>query len=383
MDFSLPTLFVVPVGNTLPTTGSTETLTDGQFGIYKDKLRTAATAGNVSSASYIQIAQGRPGTGLGTKLSDRIKSTKVKKFYKVVGHSTSANEIWDITNLTAKVGEDVIVSWRVHSTLIEARHPNGLTQSVVIPADCVQCGDDPCTEIGNEALIDAFFEQYQLQLAQQKSSGNAVKLDSYLTFEKLGSGSSAKIRITGKPVESVPVYSPDIATRNVDKDRLWFRPFVYVAPETSADFYNPDDCNKAGDTTLVQRSSYVTGTSEEVKQMEIDLYSYQATIKPLFRAGQFNQQFKSYVTDGTTYDLYFIQFDETQPDSEAWAGGRKIDEQVIIAIPAGASSTIETILTTYIGAITDSSGAAVTTTTTTTTTTTSSTTSTSTTMSLP
>lgn len=383
MDFSLTTLFVVPVGNSLPTTGSTETLTAGQFGIYKDKLRTAATAGNVSTATYIQIAQGRPGTGLGTKLSDRIKSTKVKQFYKIVGHSTAANEIWELSNLTAKAGEDVIVSWRVHSTLIEARHPNGLTQSVVIPADCIECGADPCTEIANETLIDAFFEQYNLQLAQQKSSGNAVKLNSFLTFEKLGSGSSAKIRITGKPVESVAVYSPDIVTRNVDKDRLWFRPFVYVAPETSADFYNPNDCNAAGTATLLQRSSYVTGTSEEVKQMEVDFYSYQHTIKPLFRAGQFNQQFTSYVTDGTTYDLYFILFDEIQPDSESWSGGRKIDGRVIIAVPQDATATIESILETYIGAAEEPYGTAVTTTTTTTTTTTSSTTSTTTTLAIP
>lgn len=379
MDFSLTTLFVVPVGNSLPTSGSTETLTDGQFGIYKDKLRTAATAGNVGAANYIQIAQGRPGSGLGTKLSDRIKSTKVKKFYKIVGHSVAANEIWEISNFSAKVGEDVIVSWRIHSNLIEARHPNGLTQSVVIPADCVDCGSDPCTEIGNETLIDAFFEQYQLQLAGQSASGNAVRLDSYLVFEKIGTGSSAVLRITGKPVETIATYAPDIATRNVDKDRLWFRPFVYVAPETSADFYNPDDCNKAGDTTLVQRSSYVTGSAEEVKQMEVDFYSYQATIKPLYRAGQFNQQFKSRVTDGTTYDLYFILFDELNPDSDAWAGTRKIDEQVIIAIPSGSTATIETILETYLGAADEPYGASVSTTTTTST---SSTTTTSTTIAI-
>jgi hypothetical protein len=383
MDFSLTSFFVVPVGNSLPTTGSTETLTAGQFGIYKDKLRTAATAANVGTATYIQIAQGRPGTGLGTKLSDRIKSTKLKKFYKIVGHSTAANEIWELSGLTAKVGEDVVVSWRVHSALIEARHPNGLTQSVTIPADCVTCGADPCTEIANETLIDAFFAQYNLQLAQQASAGNAVKLDSFLTFEKIGTGDDAVIRITGKPVESVPVYSPDIATRNVDKDRLWFRPFVYIMPETSADFYNPNDCNAAGTAILLQRSSFVTGSSEEVKQMEVDFYSYQATVKPLFRAGQFNQQFVSYVTDGTTYDLYFILFDELNPDSDAWAATQKIDEQVIIAVPSGATSTIEAILEAYLGAAEEPFGTEVTTTTTTTTTTTSSTTSTSTTLSIP
>jgi hypothetical protein len=381
MDFSITSLFVVPVGNSLPTTGSTETLTAGQFGIYKDKLRTAATAANIGTANYIQIAQGRPGTGLGTKLSDRIKASKVKEFYKVVGHSTAANEIWDLSSFTAKVGEDVVVSWRIHSTLVEARYPNGLTQSVVIPADCVDCGSDPCTEIGNEALIDAFFEQLNIQLAGQKATANAVRLDSYIVFEKIGTGTSAKIRMTGKPVESIPVYAPDIATRNIDKDRLWFRPFVYIQPETTADFYNPNDCNVAGTATLVQRSTYVTGSSEEIKQMEVDFYSYQHTQKHLYREGQFNQQFTSRVTDGTTYDLYFIRFDEVSPDSQTFADSSvRIDERVIIAIPSGAGSTIETILETYLGAAEEPYGAAVTTTTTTST---SSTTTTSTTVMLP
>lgn len=380
MDFAPTTLFVVPVGNTLPTSGSIENLTDGQFGIFKDKLYTAATAGNVGTASYIQLAQGRPGSGLGPKVSDRIQVAKVKEFYKVVGHDTAANEIWEISGLTAKVNEDVIVSWRVHSTLIEARHPNGLTQSVVIPAQCESCGADPCTAYTNEELIDAFFAQLQIQLANQKAEGNATRLDSYLSFEKIGTGSSAVIRITGKPVETIPVYAPDIATRNVDKDRLWFRPFIYIAPETTADFFNPDACNAAGTTTLVQRSSYVTGTSEEVKQMEVDFYSYQHTHKPLYRAGQFNQQLSSKVTDGTTYDIYHIRFDELYPDSSVFASAHKIDWKVVLAVPQGSTSTIESILTTYLGAVTDASGAAVTTTTTTSTT---STTSTSTTQVLP
>ena len=33
-DFSLTTLFVVPVGNTLPSSGSTQNLTAGQVGIF-------------------------------------------------------------------------------------------------------------------------------------------------------------------------------------------------------------------------------------------------------------------------------------------------------------------------------------------------------------
>ncbi len=35
MDFSLTTLFVVPVGNALPSSGSTQDLVAGKFGFFK------------------------------------------------------------------------------------------------------------------------------------------------------------------------------------------------------------------------------------------------------------------------------------------------------------------------------------------------------------
>jgi hypothetical protein len=380
MDFSITTLFVVPVSNTLPTSGSTESLAAGQFGIYKDKARTCATSGNIGTAKFIQIAQGRPGTGMGTKLSDFIKASKVKRWEKFVGHEQAADEIWEISDLSATKGEDVVFTFRLHSNLLDARYSNGLTRSLVVPGACIACGDDPCETVANEDIIDAFFEQLTLQEAQQADAANGVKLSSYLVFEKIGTGSSAVIRITGKPVESIPVYAPDIASRNVDKDRMWFRPFVYKAPETTADFISPDLCDSVGTTTLIQKSSFVTGTSEEVKQMEVDFYSYQAKVKNLYRQGQYNGQFQSYVTDGTTYDLYFLQFDEMVGDSDVFAPHYAIDETVVLAIPQGESSTIETILEAYLGDVTDKSGTEQTTTTTTST---SSTTTTSTTILYP
>ena len=62
-DFSLTTLFVVPVGNTLPSSGSTQDLTAGQVGIFTSDY-TVATAGNIASYPYFYIAQGRVNTYL-------------------------------------------------------------------------------------------------------------------------------------------------------------------------------------------------------------------------------------------------------------------------------------------------------------------------------
>jgi hypothetical protein len=54
-DFSLTTLFVVPVGQTaLPSSGSTQNLTAGQFGIFKSDY-TLATAANIAASPYFYV----------------------------------------------------------------------------------------------------------------------------------------------------------------------------------------------------------------------------------------------------------------------------------------------------------------------------------------
>ena len=72
-DFSLTTVFVVPTSQTtLPTSNSTQNLTEGQFGIFLNDY-SAATALNIVNAPYFYIAQGRTNTYLqGSKRSDKI-----------------------------------------------------------------------------------------------------------------------------------------------------------------------------------------------------------------------------------------------------------------------------------------------------------------------
>ena len=72
-DFSLTTLFVVPVGQTsLPSSGSisTQNLTAGQVGIFGNNYVSTTTP---SAFPYFYVAQGRVNTYLqGTKRSDKI-----------------------------------------------------------------------------------------------------------------------------------------------------------------------------------------------------------------------------------------------------------------------------------------------------------------------
>ncbi len=370
MDYSLTTLFVVPVGNSLPTTGSTETLTEGQFGVYKDEQRAAATNGNISTASFIQFAQGQPNLYLGSKVSDKIKSTKVKKWYKVTGSGTAANEIWEVSDFTGSCGDSITLTLRGHSSYLDTISFNGFTRSITVQAPCCECGADPCTAIDNEALIDLIMAKVA-QIDAVQTGPNALKITTFFTFQKVGTGAGATLLISSN---ALTVYAQpcDLATNPYEYDRIWFRVWVTNGPDTTVDFEVYEPCDLAGTTTLLQRSSFPNGTSAEVKQMEYDYYSYQSPNKHLFRVPGYNPYFESWVTDGTVYDQYVIQFDELY-QNDAWTRNAQEDERVILFIPQGATSTIETMLVTYLGAIENESSTAITTTTTTSTTSTSTT----------
>lgn len=374
-DFSLRTLFVVPVGNTIPTSGSTENLTAGQVGFFAPDYTTTDGTG---SPEYIYVAQGRTNTYLmGSKRSDKIQASKVKYWYKVSGSATAANEIWDVTNFSAKCGEDITLTVRIHSFYADTISFNGITRSVTVKTACCDCGADPCTEVDPEGTIDAILEK----IAQEASLPNdpaALKISTFLDFAKIGTGGSAKLRITGKALTRYG--NPcDVAAFPYEYDRLWFRVFVYKGPETTSDFIVADKCDPAATTTVVQRSTYPTGTSDEVIQLEKDYFSYQnSPQKHLFRMVGYNQTFESWVTDGQVYDYYYVQFDKIARDEDLnYNPGVHMDEAVMIVVPAGTESTnVSTVLTNYLGAAKDKSGGVDTTTSTTSTTTTSTTTTT-------
>lgn len=381
MDFSLTTVFVIPTGNTLPTTGGTAALTDGQFGIFKDDARTIANAGNIATANYIQLFQGRDTTlSIGSKPSDKIIASKVKKWYKVTGSGTAANEIWQVSDFTASCGEDVTLTVRGHSSYLDTISFNGLTRSVTVQAPCCDCGASPCDVVDAETLVDDILAKLADEDAAQKGP-NALRMDTFFTFSKFGTGANALLNIEAKPITKYG-QPCDVAADPYEFDRIWFRVYMTKGPETTVDFIVPDNCDQVATVTLTQRSDFPRLTSAEVAQMEFDYYSYQAPFKHLYRINGFNQYFESFVTPGTVYDQYCIQFDEAYADS-SWTANLRQDERVIIYVPTGAGSTIETVLSVYLGAITDESGAIVTTTTSTTTTTSSTSSTTSTTTLIP
>jgi len=376
-DFSLTTLFVVPVGQTaLPSSGSTQNLTAGQVGIFKSDY-SVATALNIAASPYFYVAQGRTNTYLqGSKRSDKIKgcpsgsgcNSNVTEWYKVSGCPTAANQITDVTDFTVQCGEIITLTLRAHSSYIDTLYFNGFTRSVTVQAPCCNCDDNPCADVDPSIIIDDLI--YQLNLKAPGNNPDNISFSTFYTFENVG---GTILRITGKPLTKYG-QPCDIAAFPFEYDRMYFRTFVYAGPATTADFIVADACNFVAEPIIIQRASYASGQSAEIAQLEKNFYSYQAGyLKHLYRMNGYNENFESWVSDGATYDTYYIRFNEYNKSEYQWGDYIMEDSTVIIAAPNAASQTggatiaadIEEVLVAALGAVVDNNTCITTTTTTT------------------
>ena len=371
-DFSLTTLFVVPVGNTLPSSGSTQNLTAGQVGIFLNDY-SVATAGNIAAAPYFYVAQGRVNTYLqGSKRSDKISGcpggssckTNVTEWYKSNGCATVVNQVTDVVDFTVKCGEIVTLTLRGFSSYLNTLYFNGFTRSVTVNAPCCDCGGDPCTDVDVPALIDSLI----IKLEEHAPGDNPdnIYLTQFYQFQRIGNDSSALLRITGKPLTQYG-QPCDVAAFPWEYDRFYFRTFIFSGPATTADFIVDDPCNRVAQPVITQRSNYPAGTSAEVQQLEKNFYSYQAGyLKHLYRMNGYNENFESWVTDGQIYDLYYIKFNEYDKSAYQWGDYIMEDSMVIIAVPENQTSAIEAILVAGLGAVAGDTACITTTSTTTT-----------------
>lgn len=364
-DFSLITLFVVPVGNTLPSSGSTQDLTPGQVGIFNSNY-SVATAGNITDFPYFYVAQGRVNTYLqGSKRSDKIAASKVSEWYKVVGNPIAANQVTEVGNFTVKPGEVVTLTLRAFSSYINTLYFNGFTRSVTVNAPCLACGGDPCTDVDVPALIDNLI--YHLELKAPGNNPDNISFSTFYQFQRIGDDQDAKLVISGKPLTQYG-QPCDVAAFPWEYDRMWFRTFIYSGPATTADFIVFDPCNLVAEPVVTQRSSYVSGSSAEIQQLEKNFYSYQAGyLKHLYRMVGYNENFESWVTDGTSYTTYYIKFNEYDKSAYQWGDYIMEDSTVILAVPYGATSAIQAVLVAALGDPADDSGDTTVTTSTTTT----------------
>jgi hypothetical protein len=374
-DFSLTTLFVVPVGQTaLPSSGSTQDLTAGQVGIFLNDY-SVANAGNIADAPYFYVAQGRANTYLqGSKRSDKIKGcptgggchSNVTEFYKVVGCPTAANQVTEVGNWNVKCGDVVSLTLRAHSNYIDTLHFNGFTRSVTVQAPCCDCDGNPCDIVDIPALIDQFIAK----LTQQGGSGNSpdnISFNSFYTFQRVGDDETAVLQITGKPLNQYG-QPCDVAAFPFEYDRMYFRTFVYEGPATTADFFVADNCNIVANAVIIQRASYPSGQSAEIAQLEKNYYSYQAGyLKHLYRMAGYNENFESWVSQGLTYDTYYVKFNEYNRSEYQWGDYIMEDSMVIIAVvqDSDVAGEIQSVLEGALGELPDNNTCVTTTTTTT------------------
>jgi hypothetical protein len=343
-DFSLTTVFVVPVGqSSIPSSGSisTQDLTAGQVGIFGSNY-VAVDSGDITNSKYFYIAQGRQNTYLqGSKRSDKISGcpngssckSNVTEWYAVRGCSTPATQITDVDGWDVKCGDVVTLTLRAHSSYIDTLYFNGFTRSVTVQAPCCDCGGDPCDTVDTSALIDQFIAKLTAQ-APGINPDN-ISFNTFYTFENVG---GTILRISGKPLTKYG-QPCDVMAFPFEYDRMWFRTFVYSGPATTADFIVADNCNIVATPVITQRSSYATGTSEEIIQLEKNFYSYQAGyLKHLYRMAGYNENFESYVSNGETYDTYYIKFNEYDRSAYVWGDYIHEDSTVILAVPQGGGN---------------------------------------------
>ena len=379
-DFSLTTLFVVPVGQSaVPSSGSTQDLTAGTVGIFNN-LYATVDGTTIKSAPYFYIAQGRTNTYLqGSKRSDKIgvqttaltgnaqtistKNSNVTEWYKVSACPTAANQITDVTDFLVQCGESITLTLRGFSSYVSTLYFNGFTRSVTIQAPCCNCDDNPCDTVDPSIIIDLLINK----LTQQAPGNNPdnISFNTFYTFENVG---GTILRITGKPLTKYG-QPCDIAAFPFEYDRFSFRTFVYAGPATTADFIVADACNIVATPVITQRASYPTGTSAEIAQLEKNFYSYQAGyLKHLYRMNGYNENFESWVSDGATYNTFYIRFNEYNKSEYQWGDYIQEDSTVILAVPNGGSdltSAFEAILVGALGAVVDQGIPCITTTTTT------------------
>lgn len=345
-DQSLTTLFVVPTANTLPTTGSTNNLTSGQFGVFLPS-NAPATVSTVGSASYIYLAQGRNVyTNIeGSLKSDQIAVKNIIRWYKLSGSLSANNQVTEITSLVAGCNENVSITFRLDSYYIRAAYDNGLTRSVMVTTPCCNCGSNPCDTLGASDI------QSTVQALAQAINSDII-LNKYITAGTNGSGATTSLWIQGLPIQ---VYgqgtSTDLTNFPYQYDRVDFWTFVYSGPELTTDYNVIDSCNAVATVTILQRATFApSGAPYEIQQMERDYFYDQHDFRQLFSNVNFNGEYTTYVDSTGAYDLYYLNYFEPITTGRDIGVTRK-DEWSCIAIPAGAASQagMEAILVAFLG----------------------------------
>lgn len=349
MDFSLPRLFVVPSPNTIPTTGTTQNLTPNQFGVFLPSY-TPAAAGTSAAANFIFLAQGHPASGnnplnLPSKKGDKIAKSELLDFYVSTGSATGAVQISTITAFTAKAGNQYSILIRAFSNLLNASSKNGWNEIFTVNGPCLDCGDDPCAALTPQQtsdMVDDFIAQMQRRIA----------FVGFLTFAKSGSGATSGITVTGVAQTGFP-QNCDLNANPYELDAVSFDIFAQIDAPTSQDFRIPNDCDTFATVTVTQQVSFPRGTYGEVRQAEIEYYSYTVPkFKQLYSNPNFNGLFSLVAQTGIVYDQLVIRSREYKSDN-SFGDYTRQEFTNLIYVPQAQTAAIRAILEPALGTARD------------------------------
>lgn len=338
MEFAIPTFFVLAPGNTLPVAGSTDALTGTTFGVYDNKY-TAVTAANIAAKPYIYFVQNRKVQmpDLGTKKSEKIFKQNVLLWYKVPSKTTITHQVTEVGNFHGKCDEDLSITLRLFSNHIEQAYFNGLTRSFTIKAPCCDCENDaPCVDVDAEGLVNQFVAAINADTIVSK----------FVVATKNGVGATAKIVITGKLLDRYgnpcsPTAFP------YEYDRLRFDTFAHRGADTTQDFISYNRCDVFATVQVTATSGYPTGEAEEIYQLEKRYFSYQATHKSIFSCMEFNGHFERETIPGLYYTTYYLKIKD--PNEASMELSERMNEWIILAIPAGEEAPFEALVTPFLG----------------------------------
>lgn len=161
-----------------------------------------------------------------------------------------------------------------------------------------------------------------------------------------GSGCVAGVKIEGKPISKLTGNGCDPWNFPYEFDKLTFEVFAYRGAPTSQDFLTFDKCHNIPVTTT-QKSSYQTGSGDEIFMLEKRYHSYQTTMKDIFHCAEYNGAFVRYSDPQKFYDLYSVKF--KSPDLTTWSEDSRQDETVLFAVPVGQGQALENFLVGYFG----------------------------------
>lgn len=162
-----------------------------------------------------------------------------------------------------------------------------------------------------------------------------------------GADCVAGVKIEGKALDKYGNPCDPIAFP-YEFDKLTFEVFAYKGAPTSQDFLTFDRCDNIPITTT-QRSTFVTGSGDEIFELEKRYHSYQTTgvAKHIYHNSTWNGGFVRYSQPELFYDTYVLKF--KSPDLNTWDNVSRQDETVIIAVPTGTGASIEAFLLGYFG----------------------------------